>query len=286
MSNSHVWLACSSASLLISLVGCGGTAPTTASTTPTRAYTPCENPAQVRLAPTVCFDPVGSTWRVVADAPGGHYDFRIALLAGGRVRSTDHPAAGPGTDEWFVEDDTLRIFLGNRYVEYRGRLQNGSVFIGEASNVRGDTWEFRADRVHEGGQCQVNELVTHAGDEPGCYSAAGSSWTDPGRQSKLRHRTQRERRHRLKRRDRHHARERPLAARGRHAAPLVRRWREHLHRRARPRPSRPTRGTDERTRIRRVHGHGHTLLRPSCPLSFRWRTTTKMMTTTSPRFTT
>jgi hypothetical protein len=177
MSNSHVWLACSSASLLISLAGCGGTAPTTASTTPARTYTPCENPAQVRLAPTVCFDPVGSTWRVVADAPGGHYDFRIALLAGGRVRSTDHPAAGPGTDEWFVEDDTLRIFLGNRYVEYRGRLQNGSVFIGEASNVRGDTWEFRADRVHEGGQCQVNELVTHAGDEPGCYSAAGSSWT-------------------------------------------------------------------------------------------------------------
>ena len=163
--------------ILFWLVGCGGAASTTSSTTSVLVYTPCENPAQVRLAPTVCFDPVGSTWRVTADAPGGHYDFRITLLAGGRVRSTDHPAAGPGTDAWFVEDDQLRIFLGNRYVEYRGRLQNGSVFIGEALNVRGDTWEFRADRVHEGGQCLVNELVTQAEDEPGCYSAAGSRWS-------------------------------------------------------------------------------------------------------------
>lgn len=164
--------------LFLSLVGCGGaTTTTTTTTTAGRPYVPCENPLQVRLAPTVCFDPVGSTWRVVADAPGGHYDFRISLLAGGRLRATDHPAAGPGTDEWFVEDDQLRIFLGNRYVEYRGRLQNGTVFVGEASNVRGDTWEFRADRVHEGGQCQVNELVVSAGDEAGCYSVAGSRWT-------------------------------------------------------------------------------------------------------------
>jgi len=162
--------------LLVSLVGCGASA-TTAPTTPVNVYMPCENPTQVRLAPGVCFEPVGSTWRVVADAPGGHYDFRITLLAGGRVRSTDHIAAGPGTDEWFVEEDQLRVFLGNRYVEYRGRLQNGSVFIGEATNVRGDSWEFRADRVHEGGRCLVNELVTHDGDEPGCYSAAGSRWS-------------------------------------------------------------------------------------------------------------
>ncbi len=169
-------LAAGSVTVLLA-AGCGG-APTTQDTTPVgRVYTPCENPAQVRFAASLCFDPVGTRWRVTSNAPGGQYEFDLELMAGGRIRATDHPAAAPGTDEWLVEDDELRIYLANRFVEYRGRFTNATVIVGDAANVRGDRWDWRADRVHRGGRCLGNELVTTDGDEPGCYSAAGSRWT-------------------------------------------------------------------------------------------------------------
>lgn len=162
------------------VVGCGGSMQgeraDRAGLVRASSYVPCEDPAEVRLAPNVCFDPVGTRWQVVASAPGGQLDFSLELMAGGRVRATDHPAANPGTDEWIVEDDLLRIFLGNRYVEYRARLLNGSVFVGTAQNVRGDRWEFRANRERTIAECRGNELVVREGDEPGCYSAAGSRW--------------------------------------------------------------------------------------------------------------
>lgn len=166
----------------VSLVACGGTTTGAGGTTTPHsrerpAYTSCEDPAQVRLAPTVCWSPVGSHWRFVADAPGGSYTFDVELMAAGRVRATDVPNATPATDEWFVENDELRIFLQNRYVEYRATLHNGTLMIGEAVNVRGDTWAFRGDRVHEGGSCPSNEAVVTDGDEPGCFDVAGTRWT-------------------------------------------------------------------------------------------------------------
>lgn len=164
-------------SIAAAAAGCGGTTTPTETTTAARTYSPCENRAEVRFAANVCFDPVGSRWHVTSNAPGGQYEFELELMAGGRVRSTDHPAAGPGTDEWIVEDDQLRVFLANRFVEYRGRFSNGSVIVGDAANVRGDRWDWRADRTHTGGRCLGNELVTSDADEPGCYSAAGSRWT-------------------------------------------------------------------------------------------------------------
>ncbi|MBX7194749.1 MAG: hypothetical protein K1X94_22025 [Sandaracinaceae bacterium] len=169
--------AASIAIALFGVAGCGGSTVQTETTTPVHPYVPCENTAEVRFAPNVCFDPVGSHWHVVSNAPGGQYEFEVELMAGGRVRATDHPAAGPGTDEWLVEDDELRIFLANRFVEYRGHFTNGSVVVGDAANVRGDRWDWRADRVHPGGRCLGNELLAHEGEEPGCYSAAGSRWT-------------------------------------------------------------------------------------------------------------
>jgi hypothetical protein len=138
-------------------------------------YVPCENPAEVRLAPHVCWNPAGSRWHVTAQAPGGALTFDIELMAGGRVRSTDDAAGGPGTDEWFVQEDILRIFLSNRYVEYRGHLTNGTVLVGDVMNVRGDMWDFRADRIHGGG-CAEGELTLGEAGDPVCYSAAGSRW--------------------------------------------------------------------------------------------------------------
>lgn len=165
----------------LALVACGGTTTSTGTTTPHSrerpAYTACDDASQVRLAPTVCWSPVGSRWRFVAEAPGGTYTFDVELMAGGRVRATDVPNATPATDEWFAENDELRIFLQNRYVEYRATLHNGTLMIGEAVNVRGDTWAFRADRLHVGGTCPGNEVAVTSGDEPGCYDVAGSRWT-------------------------------------------------------------------------------------------------------------
>jgi hypothetical protein len=161
------------------LAACGG-AGASGTTTTARvrpAYTPCDDPSEVRLAPTVCWSPAGSRWRIVAQAPGGEYTFDVELMAGGRVRSTDVNGATPATDEWFVENDVVRIFLQNRYVEYRGTLHNGTVLVGDAVNVRGDSWVFRADRRHEGSGCPDNELVATDGEEPACYAIAGSRWT-------------------------------------------------------------------------------------------------------------
>lgn len=139
-------------------------------------YVACENPREVRLAPHVCWSPTGSRWHVTASAPGGALEFDVELMAGGRVRATDDVAGGPATDEWFVQEDVVRIFLANRYVEYRGRLTNGSLLVGDVINVRGDTWDFRAERQHGGG-CPTTELATGEGEESACYSAAGSRWT-------------------------------------------------------------------------------------------------------------
>jgi len=163
------------------LVACGGTTSSTGGTTPHSrerpAYTACSDAAQVRMAPTVCWNPVGSRWQVTAEAPGGTYAFRVELMAGGRVRATDVPNASPATDEWFVENDELRVFLQNRYVEYRATMHNGTLMLGEAVNVRGDTWAFRAERVHESTTCPTNEIATTSGEEPGCFDIAGSRWT-------------------------------------------------------------------------------------------------------------
>jgi hypothetical protein len=129
------------------------------------------------MAPSVCWNPIGSHWHVQAQAPGGTYAFDLELMAAGRVRATDVTGATPATDEWFVENDELRIFLQNRYVEYRTTLHNGTLLLGEAINVRGDVWPFRADRVHVAASCPANELATSSGDEPGCFDVAGSRWT-------------------------------------------------------------------------------------------------------------
>jgi hypothetical protein len=165
----------------LSLLACGGTPSGTGSTTPHSrerpAYTACDVAGQIRLAPTVCWDPTGSHWHVTAEAPGGSLTFDVELMAGGRVRSTDVSGATPATDEWFVENDELRIFLQNRYVEYRATLHNGTLMLGEAVNARGDVWPFRADRLHTAGTCPANEVATSSGDEPGCYDVAGSRWT-------------------------------------------------------------------------------------------------------------
>lgn len=170
--------------LASALFGCGGAGGAGGGATTPRAarrpYTPCENPREVRLSPHVCWDPSGSRWHVTSSAPGGDLEFDLELMAGGRVRATDHDASSPATDEWFVDDGTLRVFLGSRWVEYRGDLTNGTLLVGQAVNARGDSWDWRAERAHGGG-CPAAELVARAGDEPACYSAAGSRWTVRGR---------------------------------------------------------------------------------------------------------
>lgn len=145
-------------------------------------YDDCDDPNEVRMAPHVCWNPVGSRWRVVSQAPGGELTFDLELMAGGRVRATDDASSGPATDEWFVQENVIRIFLGNRWAEYRGELTNGTLLVGSASNVRGDTWTFRAERQH-GGSCAAGEMVLGEGADPICYSAAGSRWTLSGRTS-------------------------------------------------------------------------------------------------------
>lgn len=166
---------------VLALGACGGG---TASSGPTttasreRQVAPCDAADALRLTRNTCWSPVGSRWTVVADAPSGRAEFVVELLDGGRARSTDHPTSTPGVDEWSVDRaHTLRIFLADRFVEYRGEVTNGSLFVGTATNVRGDSWNFRARRLHDGASCRPNELALGDGTaERGCFSAAGTRW--------------------------------------------------------------------------------------------------------------
>lgn len=119
-----------------------------------------------------CWSASGTHWRVEADGPGGAYRFELDLLAAGRVRSTDHGAATPASDEWFQDGPLLRIFLSDRFVEYRARITNGTVLVGEAVNVRGQRWSWVANRVFAEMPCAPNETRI----ETGCMTVAGTRW--------------------------------------------------------------------------------------------------------------
>jgi hypothetical protein len=119
-----------------------------------------------------CWSASGTHWRVEADGPGGAYRFELDLLAAGRVRSTDHDAASPASDEWYQDGPLLRIFLSDRFVEYRARVTNGTVLVGEAVNVRGQRWSWVANRVFAETPCSPNETRLEAG----CMTVAGTRW--------------------------------------------------------------------------------------------------------------
>jgi hypothetical protein len=172
--------------LVLPLIACGESTPSRGGTETAGAerppYSACDDPNEVRLAPHVCWNPVGSRWHVNAEAPGGAIEFDLELMAGGRARASDDPSGGPATDEWVVQENVLRVFLGGRWAEYRAELTNGSLLVGDATNVRGDSWAFRAERQH-GGTCAAGELVLAGGGDPVCYSVAGSRWAVAGRTS-------------------------------------------------------------------------------------------------------
>lgn len=128
-------------------------------------------PRATRLGAT-CWRAVGTHWRIDAEGPGGQYRFEVELLAAGRVRSTDHDAASAAHDEWFQDGSLLRIFLSDRFVEYRTRVTNGTVLIGEAINVRGQRWSWRGDRVFGETPCEEGEVRV----DGACMSLAGTRW--------------------------------------------------------------------------------------------------------------
>lgn len=163
----------SSVLLALALVACGGgTTQVVGETTTPRGLPACPNAGELRLG-RICWSPVGSRWHMTAMAPGGEYAFDVELLAANRLRSTDHPGAGPVSDEWFVDGNTLRMFLSDRFVEYRADVSNGTVMVGHAENVRGDTWEWRGDRLPATGACE--EGTADLGDV--CFAIAGTRWT-------------------------------------------------------------------------------------------------------------
>jgi hypothetical protein len=156
----------------IALLGCGSGVTSGGSTIARRGPEPCPTEGELRLG-RVCWSPIGSRWHLTAFAPGGEYAFDVELLPANRLRATDHPAAGPSTDEWFVDGNTLRLFLANRYVEYRADVTNGTVVIGQAINARGSTWDWRGDRQQIGGGCAADEA--QVGET--CVAIAGTRWT-------------------------------------------------------------------------------------------------------------
>jgi hypothetical protein len=129
-------------------------------------------PHATRLGET-CWSAEGTRWEVLADAPEGAYELELELLAAGRVRSTDSAAASPASDEWFQDGPLLRVLLADRFVEYRATVTNGTVLVGEAMNVRGQRWSFRAQRMFSPGRCEVGEARLPS---DACMTVEGTRW--------------------------------------------------------------------------------------------------------------
>lgn len=119
-----------------------------------------------------CWSAEGSRWAVAAEGPGGPYEFELELLAAGRVRANDHAASGPGADEWFQAGPILRVFLSDRFVEYRARVTNGTVLVGDAVNVRGQRWSWRAQRMFGESACAPDQARLASA----CFTVAGTRW--------------------------------------------------------------------------------------------------------------
>ncbi len=149
--------------------GCGATPPVTLADPEPAQGEGCGRLARLGAE---CWTAEGTQWAVVADGPGGLYEFDLALLAAGRVRADDQASASPATDEWFQEGPLLRVFLSDRFVEYRARVTNGTVLVGEAINVRGERWGFRATRVFGESACREDEARL----DGTCMTMAGTRW--------------------------------------------------------------------------------------------------------------
>ncbi|MFK7991482.1 MAG: hypothetical protein AB8I08_36030 [Sandaracinaceae bacterium] len=119
-----------------------------------------------------CWNAAGTRWTVEAEGPGGNYRFDLELMGANRARSTDHAAASPASDEWVQDGPLLRVFLSDRYVEYRARVSNGTVLLGEAHNVRGQRWAFMARRAFGPPAC----LAQEARFGTVCMTLAGTGW--------------------------------------------------------------------------------------------------------------
>lgn len=159
--------------LALLLTACGGPADggrATRSGADAQGEGPC-GPHEANLAGT-CWSAEGTRWNVEAEGPGGVYRFDVELLAAGRVRSSDHGAASPARDEWFQDGELLRVFLADRFVEYRAEISNGTVLIGEAMNVRGQQWSWRGDRVFGEAPCADSEARV----DGACMTVAGTRW--------------------------------------------------------------------------------------------------------------
>lgn len=157
----------------LALVGCGASTPARVETAP-----PDDDECGSRATHIAgsCWSPEGTRWAVVVDGSAGLDDFEIELLAAGRVRSNDSPDASPASDEWFLDGAVLRVFLSDRFVEYRATVTNGTVLVGEATNVRGQRWPWRGERLFGERSCAEGEARL----ESACMTVAGTRWQIEG----------------------------------------------------------------------------------------------------------
>ncbi len=152
------------------IAGCGGATPEVRSSEAAPPDDGC-GPSATRLG-AECWSAAGTRWAIAAEGPGGTYEFEVELLAAGRVRATDHRGASPATDEWFQDGPLLRIFLADRFVEYRATIENGTVIVGEAINVRGQRWAWRGSRLF--GEHPCRDDVARVGES--CFTVVGTLW--------------------------------------------------------------------------------------------------------------
>ncbi len=138
------------ATLLPTAAGCGGARPAGTASVAREGDAPAsEASPAARCAPDQaeveggCFSAAGTVWWFATDLPvGGHREFEIELLPGGRARVGDPVDTTPNNDAWTQEGAELVITMNDRYVTYRATVTSTAQLRGRGLNVRGLKWDF------------------------------------------------------------------------------------------------------------------------------------------------
>lgn len=95
-----------------------------------------------------CQSIVGSRWSLSTDVPGEQaYRYDIVFHRGGRLENHHPNDKTPDNDTWEQRDSTVILKFNNSYITYTGQFENSRTLKGEALNIRGLKFPWKAERL-------------------------------------------------------------------------------------------------------------------------------------------
>ncbi len=91
---------------------------------------------------------VGQRWSLSTDVPGEKvYRYDIVFHPGGRLENHHPNDRTPDNDTWEQRGSTVILKFNNSYITYTGQFENPRTLKGEALNIRGLQFPWKAERI-------------------------------------------------------------------------------------------------------------------------------------------